>query len=266
MRRIVYGILIFLNFGCVGQNRKEVSTEHESNSVKINDSIKKDYIKTLQELKLDSDSYKSYSSIKNRIKEEKIKNKELSTDSLSNIFKLSLVNRIIPFWEGTEWSFEGHTSIPKEGKIACGYFVSTTLKDIGLNLNRYKLAQQSPINEARSLALNTKVIEIAEGSTEKNILKINNSLKDGIHFIGFDSSHVGYVLKENEQLYLIHSNYIEYKGVEIEKIEKSDVFASYNRYYLAELSTNQNFLKNWINGSEIKIINNNGEVVTLPCN
>ena len=253
MKKIVFGILIIINFSCNGQGREGIV----NNSNESNNSIKKEYIKTLKELKFDSDSIKSYGTVKNKIENERLNlnSKKLSTDSLSNLFKFSLVNRIIPYWEGTEWSFEGHTSTPRKGKIACGYFVSTTLKDLGVNLNRYRLAQQSPINEANSLALNTKVVEISENSKEENISKINSTLKDGIHFIGFDSSHVGYILKQKGQLYLIHSNYIDNKGVEIEKIELSDVFASYNSYYLAELSTNEMLLKSWMNGNEIKVIN-----------
>ncbi|WP_062060693.1 hypothetical protein [Aquimarina longa] len=256
MKNVVFGILIIIHFGCNGQSREEIKNKPSESIVKINNSKKKEYIKTLKELKLDNDSLKSYGVIKNIIKEEKLNlnNKKLSIDSLSSLFKISLVNRILPFWEGTEWSFEGHTSIPRKGKIACGYFVSTTLKDLGVNLNRYRLAQQSPINEARSLALNTKVIEIFENSKEENISKIQSTFKDGIHFIGFDASHVGYILKEKGELYMIHSNYIDFKGVEIEKIESSDVFASYDRYYLAELSTNEMLLKSWVNGNEIKVI------------
>lgn len=256
MKSFILGMLIVVNFGCVGQSNRENSTKINDNKAVVNDSIKSDLINTLEELKIKSDYSKSYGSIKNTIKEEKLDlaNKELITDSLSNIFKFYLVNRIIPFWEGTEWSFEGHTSIPGKGEIACGYFVSTTLKDVGMNLNRYKLAQQSPINEASSLALNTEVIEIAENSIEENISKINSTLKEGIHFIGFESSHVGYILKEKGQLYLIHSNYIGFKGVEIEEIEESEVFASYNRYYLTELSTNENLLKSWVEGTEVKVI------------
>jgi len=129
------------------------------------------------------------------------------------------------------------------------------LKQVGIHINRYKLAQQSPINEARSLALTTDVIEIAENSIEENISKINAQLKDGIYFIGFDASHVGYILKEKKQLYLIHSNYIDNKGVEIEKIEKSAVFASYSKFYIAAISTNEKLLKNWIKGTKIQVVN-----------
>lgn len=188
-------------------------------------------IQNLSELSI-LDKSKSYDFIKKDIEKERkqLANKKLQIDSLKKIFKTSLLNKVVPFWEGTKWSFSGHTSKPKIGTIACGYFVSTTLQHIGIKLNRYKLAQQSPINEAKSLALKTEVKEFSEGSTSDNISAINKYLKNGIHFIGFDQSHVGFILKENNRSYLIHSNYINSKGVEIEKIEQSEVFKSYQNF------------------------------------
>jgi hypothetical protein len=54
----------------------------------------------------------------------------------------TLKQQIFPSWYGTSWDFNGYTEKPLNGKIACGYFVTTTLKHIGFNLNRYKIAQQ----------------------------------------------------------------------------------------------------------------------------
>ena len=197
----------------------------------------------------------NYASVKKSISKERqqLISKDLTVDSLGKIFKTSLLNKILPFWEGTEWSFEGHTSKPGIGKIACGYFVSTTLQDIGLHVNRYALAQQSPIDEAKSLAIDIEVKEFSEPTTLKNIAAIKAYLKEGIHFIGFDQSHVGYVLKDNGDLYLIHSNYIGAAGVQIERMEQSGVFKSYGKFYIVELSTNENLLHDWVAGKEIKI-------------
>lgn len=93
-------------------------------------------------------------------------------------------------------------------------------------------------------------MNISENSVHENITKIKESLKEGIHFIGFDASHVGYVLKQDGELYLIHSNYFDYEGV---VIENSEVFFSYNRFYLAEISTNKSILESWGNGNEVEI-------------
>ena len=216
---------------------------------------KKNPLLHLQQLSINQDS-DDYETVKKQIefKRNQLAVNNLPIDTISKIFKESLLNRIIPFWEGTAWSFEGHTSSPKSGKIACGYFVSTTLQDIGLHVNRYKLAQQSPINEAKSLAINVAVKEFSEGLTSDNISGINNYLKEGIHFIGFDESHVGYILKEKGKLYLIHSNYIGAVGVVIEPIEASEVFKSFRKFYLVELSTNKHLLNYWLDKKNIKII------------
>jgi hypothetical protein len=40
------------------------------------------------------------------------------------------------------WDYNGYTNTPKNGVIACGYFVSTTLKHFGFNLNRYDVAKK----------------------------------------------------------------------------------------------------------------------------
>jgi len=62
-------------------------------------------------------------------------------DSVSHYFLNTLLNNIVPHWYGTTWAYEGHTNVPVQGEIACGYFVSTTLRHFGFKLNRYKMAQ-----------------------------------------------------------------------------------------------------------------------------
>ena len=165
-----------------------------------------------------------------------------------------LVRKVIPFWEGTEWSFEGHTSKPQQGSIACGYFVSTTLRDVGLNINRYRLAQQSPINEAKSLSLGSEILEIEEYDKTKRIATIKNQLEEGIHFVGFDASHVGYIFKQGDELYLIHSNYMIPSGVGIEHVDDSTVFDSFDHLYIVPLSTNETLLRYWTENKPIEVI------------
>lgn len=196
----------------------------------------------------------SYETVKQQIasKRKQLASKDWDLAAIGQSFKEALVYQIMPFWAGTPWSFEGHISKPQTGHIACGYFVSTTLQHVGVNLNRYRLAQQSPINEAKSLALDIEVQEISEGSPANNSTAINQALQEGIHFIGFDQSHVGFVLKEQGQLYLIHSNYLGNTGVELEAVEDSEVFSSYDRFYLVELSTNPAFLKAWLQQTPFK--------------
>ncbi len=198
----------------------------------------------------------SYASSKNFVATTKSRiHLERSTeDSLSHLFTNLLTEQIIPYWLGTPWSFEGHTSVPGSGEIACGYFVSTTLKDVGFNLDRYKFAQQLPIHEAKTLALGKPLLEINDNSTDKRIIILKNTLKEGIYFIGFDQSHVGFIQKKNDKLFLIHSNYIGAEGVVIERIEDSKVFSYYTRMYIADISRNAALMKKWVKGEVMQIV------------
>jgi hypothetical protein len=79
-------------------------------------------------------------------------------------------------------------------------------------------------------------------------------LKDGLHFIGFGAGHVGYILKEDSNLFVIHSNYMGNGVVEIERAEDSEVFSYFDEYYIVELSTNAGLLKAWVEGKEVVVV------------
>lgn len=196
-------------------------------------------------------SKKSVATTKSHINLDRI-----SEDSLSHLFTNLLTEQIIPHWLGTPWSFEGHTSVPGSGEIACGYFVSTTLKDVGFNLDRYKFAQQLPIHEAKTLAQGKPLQEINDNSTDKRINILRNTLKEGIYFIGFDQSHVGYIQKKGNELFVIHSNYISAEGVVVERIKDSRVFSYYTRIYIADISHNTVLMKKWVRGEVVEVVTN----------
>ena len=177
---------------------------------------------------------------------EGLKLGHISIDSIKTEFTNHLVDRIIPHWYGTPWSFEGHTDVPNQGKIACGYFISTTLRDMGIKLNRYKLAQKSPIDEAKIISCGAAITSVVQESPEKAFEEIDRLTKEGLHFIGFDTGHVGYLLKRNGELYLIHSNYFSPGAVCMELLQKSRVFNSFSKFHLVDISNNDVLIKRWL--------------------
>lgn len=203
-----------------------------------------------------ADSTRSYSNAKSQIQQLRthILQSNLPQDSIAQLFTEALLNQIIPHWYGTQWSFEGHTTEPQKGRIACGYFVSTTLKDMGLNINRYHMAQQAPLQEALTLSFGNSVIEIENPTTEANIQAIRTTLKQGIYFMGFGDNHVGYILKKGQDLFLIHSNFMHSMGVCIELIEDSVIIPMFQKFYFVEISTNQALLEKWLKGQYIEVI------------
>jgi|GEM_PF-4911686 len=200
----------------------------------------------------------SYPKSKERIREiRSILKKEyergtVSMDSVQLVFTDNLVNSLIPYWYGTRWSFEGHTEIPMVGEVACGYFVSTTLRDMGLKLNRYKLAQKSPIDEAKVISCGTDIFIVEDIEPKKAIAKIDAATSEGIYFIGYDSGHVGYLMKKNGELFLIHSNYLSPYSVSMETLKDSKVFQSFTKFYLVDVTYNVTMMERWLNNTIIQ--------------
>lgn len=197
-------------------------------------------------------SLTNYSVIKTSIEKDRnlLQKKYISNENKSETIeeaktKLTayLYNDIFNNWYSTKWSFEGHSETPKQGTIACGYFVSTTLRDVGFNLNRYKLAQKSPEEEAKVIACGTS-IEKRENISKQELKNYFLKQKDGIYFIGLDF-HVGYIYKNNQEVNFIHSNYIENKGVMKETIENSKAIVS-SKYFIVSITHNDNLIKKWL--------------------
>lgn len=177
-------------------------------------------------------------------------NKEKAIDSASQYVYHKLLNDIIPHWYGTPWDFNGHTHIPNTGEIACGYFVSTTLKHVGFQLNRYKMAQEGGMNEAITLQTSSKLKIYRNISAETLNEELNKAYNDGLYFVGL-SNHVGYLVIRNKEIYFLHSSYCDNK-VLIEKALTSSCFQS-DIYVIAEISSNKKLIEKWITNTEIPI-------------
>lgn len=177
---------------------------------------------------------------------------KISIDSVGKQFEEMLVSELVPYWYGLDWDFEGHTNSPDSGTIACGYFVSTTLKHMGLNLNRYRLAQQAALNEVRSLAISSKLVRkyVYHKDLTTTLLK---DFDDGLYIVGLDC-HVGYLLKKEKKLYFIHSSYLDPVKVVIEEADHSEAWHSTELYYFAPISGNQKLMKRWLSGGKITIL------------
>lgn len=221
----------------------------------ISDSILKNSApKPKTDLKVSLGTYDFEKTVSKELRKKMMQDLNSNKITLKDVqynFTNHLTNGLIPHWYGTGWSFGGHTSIPNEGKIACGYFVSTTLKDMGLNLNRYKLAQKSPLDEALMISCGAPIKTIRSEDTATAIQEIDQHTQEGLYFIGFDEGHVGFLLKKEGELYLIHSNYLQPAAVCLEAIETSNVFKKFSVFHLVDISHNNFLTQKWLEGSEI---------------
>ena len=162
----------------------------------------------------------------------------LLEENQENLDRL-VVETILPHWYSKPWDFDGYSNVPKKGVIACGYFVSTPLKHIGFNWNRYRLAQQDA----------TTIIKKISGDKTKFYW---NKLNDGLYVIGFDS-HVGFLHKHKLGIDIIHSSYYGETCVMKEEALTAPALSHSNSYVLGSLFTKDN-LRKWKKNEVFKIL------------
>lgn len=249
--------LLFLINGLRNVSSEEAdlcSLESDVTIATYSEFFKKSAVKELETPSFDTDPDSlTYTVTKNKVSLLRIRlgndlrENRIDIDSVKRTFGDQLTNQIIPFWYGTGWSFGGYTSVPKKGKIACGYFVSTTLKDMGLNLNRYRLAQKSPIDEAKAISCGAEIMTISHEDPELALAKIKEHIKTGVYFIGFDTGHVGFLVKKKGALFLVHSNYLSPVSVCIEPLASAKVFRTFTKFHLVDISHNEKLIQKWLN-------------------
>jgi hypothetical protein len=162
----------------------------------------------------------------------------------------ALVEKIFPAWYGTPWDFNGHTNTPDTGEVACGYFVSTTLKHMGFNLNRYKLAQQASMIGTKSLDPHEN--ESFWGKSVDKLVEYFKPRPAGLWTVGL-SYHVGFLYWDGAELYFIHSSYLDPVAVVREKALESEALAQSNVFCLGNITHNQWLMRKWRTGEFISI-------------
>ena len=160
-----------------------------------------------------------------------------------------LTKKVFPFWYGTPWDFNGTTETPLKGQIACGYFITTVMKHVGFEVERYKLAQQPASTIIKTLCLKKSIKSFGTNGIEKLIGHLRNN-NDGLYIVGLDY-HVGFIEKSKNGLFIIHSNYYEPQEVVKEKIEESKALSYSSTFLIGNLLDNEAIIKKWLKKEKI---------------
>lgn len=188
-------LLIFIISSCSGQSSKEKEEINEIalevKETKPYDTLKAEVVEKRAEYKK---IYHQYN--KNRVKQDSIL-------SDAQNYLLNIAGDFFQAWYGTPWTFEGHTQTPKEGTIACGYFVTTTLQDMGFNSPRIKWAQQASAYMINKL---TSDIKRFHNVPIKDVEDYIRQKGEGLYIVGLDN-HVGYIYYHRGAMNFVHSNY-----------------------------------------------------------
>ena len=269
-------ILLF-SFNCKNNNNAKKPINYQSDTI---DTIVYEEIDTMQYgqfivIQLDSieaskyninmtpgDNYKSLKwSIKSK-RNQFYERYSTTPDSLKDAiaseaqeyFYETLLNKIFPYWYGMTWDMSGYSQIPQDGTVGCSYFVTNTLLHAVLKLNRYRLAQCDATTTARSLQTNNDIIIFRNTTTEEFIEYVKNQLPEGIYTLGLPM-HIGFLLHRENNVFFIHSSYIDPVTIVIERAEVSRAFWS-SFYIIGEITTNKELIKKWIINDTIPLLKN----------
>jgi hypothetical protein len=161
----------------------------------------------------------------------------------------SIYAEIFPSWYGTAWDFNGTTEAPQQGKIACGYFVSTVLRDAGWRVERARLAQQASENIILSLTTDHYVKRFSRVGLSDFVTAVKK-WGPGIYVVGLDI-HIGFIVNTGGEVYFIHSSYVEPYMVVREKASESKILAASNYRVLGKVTADDQFIEKWLLRKEI---------------
>jgi hypothetical protein len=191
----------------------------------------------------------NYDSCKKEILLTKQKQKrvwaDLSKTEKEKVFTLAVAETIIPGWIGTAWNFNGTSEKPQQGSIACGYFVTTILRDAGLPLARIKLAQCASEQMIVSL-VQPKYIHRFSNIAMKDFMQSIEDQGYGLYIVGLDN-HTGFIYNDGKEVYFIHSTFVGTRNVKKEKAAVCWILDKSKYKVLAKISADEKVLDRWIN-------------------
>jgi len=167
------------------------------------------------------------------------------------VFLEFLLPEMMRCWLGTPWDFHGTASRPGEGKIACGYFVSTVLRDAGFRVDRYRLAQQPSANILRSF-LAKDDCHLSVGLPYENFATDLEGSEPGIYVVGLDT-HVAFVVAGDGEFRFIHSSGSRPWCVVDESREAAEVLQNSNWRMIGNLTASKQVIRRWLSGEQIKV-------------
>ena len=158
---------------------------------------------------------------------------------------------VFPAWEGTSWSFYGNSWVPRQGSIACGYFVTTALFDTGLRLQRTLLAKQGSEKLIKNLTTEAYITRYRHISQADFVRRVS-ALGPGLYVVGLDF-HIAFLrVREGGAVQMVHASWISPAKVIREAADSSPALGSKYRV-VGKLSADDNLVKSWLLGQVLAV-------------
>jgi hypothetical protein len=165
-----------------------------------------------------------------------------------------LINRIekeiFPHWYGTKYDFYGTTETPGKGKIACGYFVTTVLRDVGVPIQRIKMAQAASERMIKTMVDEDNIQRFRKVPIKKFVYAVED-MGEGLYVVGLDT-HAGFIFNDGVEVRFIHAT--ARKGIQQvinEKAVTSPSLINSKYRVVGKITGDEDFVKRWLTSASL---------------
>ena len=189
---------------------------------------------------------KQYAASLQKIKTQKTawRAQKIPAVQLSKSFTQLFKSDVLAYWYGTPWDFYGTSETPQSGTIACGYFVTTTLRDMGVPIARNRLAQLP------SEAMIRELVQPAQMSylSKRGLTQLDKDLRRlgaGVYVVGLDT-HTGFIIVDEQGAHFIHSSGAFPYRVVNEPVLESSVLEHSQYRVVGKLTADAGLMQRWL--------------------
>jgi len=166
---------------------------------------------------------------------------------------------VFPAWMGMSWGL-GPNSTPLRPhaagtEIACGYFVSSVLENVGLRLGtRFTYAQAPALYAQRSLAPDKEDLHRFFSIPGDALARRIAALGEGIYVIGLNN-HIGFVDVHGGQVNVVHASYTGAQVVTSEPLATAEVIDNSRAagYFVTPLFQDDRLIDRWLRGESVPL-------------
>lgn len=161
----------------------------------------------------------------------------------------SLTERIekelFPHWYETPYDFYGMTETPGKGQIACGYFVTTVLRDAGVPIERIKMAQAASEQMIKAL-VDERYIKRFSRVPIRDFIYAIEDMGEGLYVVGLDT-HTGFLTYDGLTVRFIHATARQglRKVVNEDALTSASLIRSKYRV-VGKLTGDEDLMKRWL--------------------
>lgn len=185
--------------------------------------------------------------------EAKTHAERLAVENDARVILELIMPEMMRCWLGTMYDFNGTAEKPGEGKIACGYFVSTVIRDAGFKVNRYKLAQQPSANILRTFIPRENCL-LEVGADYHSYVDRLEKMEEGIYIIGLDT-HVGFIVNRSDGMRFLHASAWRPSTVVEEERRNAGALQRSNWRMIGSFTGEPGVIAQWLTGEKIKVRN-----------